>query len=232
MSRAADALTPGAERGIAALLLLLTAVSGLVDATSYLTLGHVFVANMTGNIVFLGFALAGAGGVSLVSSGVAVASFALGALVAARLHTSLSLGLPNLLGLMASVELVLAVIAIGVGLLPGVAESPTAYGIVALLAGAMGVQSATTSRLQISGFNSTVVLTTMLSTLAASSRSAGGSGLHNGRRMLAISSMFAGGLIGALLALRVNRLGPLVLAAVVLAAVVVGTRVIAGRLER
>jgi uncharacterized membrane protein YoaK (UPF0700 family) len=42
-----------------ALLVCLTVVTGLVDAFSYLSLGHVFVANMTGNVVFLGFALAG-----------------------------------------------------------------------------------------------------------------------------------------------------------------------------
>jgi uncharacterized membrane protein YoaK (UPF0700 family) len=39
-------------------------VTGLVDATSYLKLGHVFVANMTGNVVFLGFGIAGAGGIT------------------------------------------------------------------------------------------------------------------------------------------------------------------------
>ena len=46
------------------LLVVLTVVTGLVDAVSYLKLGHVFVANMTGNIVFLGFAVAGAEGFS------------------------------------------------------------------------------------------------------------------------------------------------------------------------
>ena len=39
------------------LLMLLTTVTGLVDAVSYLALNHVFVANMTGNVVFLGFAV-------------------------------------------------------------------------------------------------------------------------------------------------------------------------------
>jgi uncharacterized membrane protein YoaK (UPF0700 family) len=34
------------------LLVCLTVVTGLVDAFSYLSLGHVFVANMTGNVVF------------------------------------------------------------------------------------------------------------------------------------------------------------------------------------
>ena len=34
-------------------LLLLTLTTGLVDAVSFLGLGHVFTANMTGNVVFL-----------------------------------------------------------------------------------------------------------------------------------------------------------------------------------
>ena len=46
------------------MMVALTFVTGVVDAASYLKLGHVFVANMTGNIVFLGFALAGASGLS------------------------------------------------------------------------------------------------------------------------------------------------------------------------
>lgn len=41
------------------LLALLTLITGFVDAVTYLKYGHVFVANMTGNVVFLGFALAG-----------------------------------------------------------------------------------------------------------------------------------------------------------------------------
>lgn len=47
-----------------ALLLGLTAVTGVVDAVSYLVLGHVFVASMTGNVIFLGFGIAGAADVS------------------------------------------------------------------------------------------------------------------------------------------------------------------------
>ena len=58
------------------LLLSMTLVTGLVDAFSYLALGHVFVANMTGNVVFLGFALAGVPGFSVLASLAAVASFA------------------------------------------------------------------------------------------------------------------------------------------------------------
>src|SRR5579862_5558712 len=72
------------------LLVALTAVTGLVDAFSYLVLGHVFVANMTGNVVFLAFALVGVSGFSVVASVVALACFALGALVAGRLGRSLA----------------------------------------------------------------------------------------------------------------------------------------------
>ena len=61
------------------LLVCLTIVTGLVDAFSYLRLGHVFVANMTGNVVFLGFALAGVGEISILASLLAVLAFALGA---------------------------------------------------------------------------------------------------------------------------------------------------------
>ena len=56
------------------LFLVLTLVTGVVDATSYLSLGHVFVANMTGNIVFLGFGIAGAGGISVWASLTALAA--------------------------------------------------------------------------------------------------------------------------------------------------------------
>src|SRR5260370_15104879 len=48
-------------------LLVLTFTTGLVDAASYLGLGHVFTANMTGNIVLLGFGIAGSGGFAIAA---------------------------------------------------------------------------------------------------------------------------------------------------------------------
>ena len=68
-----------------ALLVTLTVVTGVVDAVSYLALGHVFVANMTGNVVFLGFALAGAPGLSAPAALAALAAFLLGALAGGRI---------------------------------------------------------------------------------------------------------------------------------------------------
>ena len=60
------------------LLVAMTVVTGLVDSFSYLLLGHVFVANMTGNVVFLAFAVAGAQGFSIPASVVALVAFGLG----------------------------------------------------------------------------------------------------------------------------------------------------------
>src|ERR1700734_3490420 len=59
--------------------LALTVVTGLVDSVSILRLGRVFVANMTGNVVFVGFAVAGAPGFALGASLVALAGFLVGA---------------------------------------------------------------------------------------------------------------------------------------------------------
>src|SRR6476620_258222 len=60
-------------------LLVLTLTTGLVDAVSYLALGRVFTANMTGNVVLLGFGIAGSGGLPVVAPIVSLAAFLIGA---------------------------------------------------------------------------------------------------------------------------------------------------------
>ena len=60
-------------------LLLLTATTGLVDAVAFLGLGRVFTANMTGNVVFLAFAIAGVKGLSISVSVLALVCFLAGA---------------------------------------------------------------------------------------------------------------------------------------------------------
>ena len=56
-------------------LLILTGLTGVVDAESFLSFGHVFTANMTGNVVFIAFALAGVQGLSVARSGTAFFGF-------------------------------------------------------------------------------------------------------------------------------------------------------------
>src|SRR6201985_22274 len=60
-------------------LLALTFTTGLVDAVSYLALGRVFTANMTGNVVLLGFGIAGSGGLPVVAPIVSLCAFLVGA---------------------------------------------------------------------------------------------------------------------------------------------------------
>ena len=75
----------GAQAALLRTLLILTLVSGLVDAVSYLGLGRVFTANMTGNVVVLGFAAAGAPGFSAPATLTSLGAFLLGALCAGLL---------------------------------------------------------------------------------------------------------------------------------------------------
>ena len=76
--------SPLRRRTTVGALLTLTVVTGLVDAVSYLRLGRVFVANMTGNFVFLGFSADRHSGLSSVASIVAIAGFVLSRLPGLR----------------------------------------------------------------------------------------------------------------------------------------------------
>src|SRR5437660_9725505 len=77
------------QRPLELVLIVVTFVTGLVDAVTYLAFGHVFAANMTGNVIVLGFALAGAGEISATASVVSLAAFMLGAAASARLAGAL-----------------------------------------------------------------------------------------------------------------------------------------------
>ncbi|HVX54009.1 YoaK family protein, partial [Nocardioides sp.] len=81
---------PSGRRTLVAAMLILAAVTGVIDAVSYLRMGHVFVANMTGNVVFLGFATQPGSGVSLPVSAVAIGGFLAGALAGGRLAVHLT----------------------------------------------------------------------------------------------------------------------------------------------
>jgi len=73
------------EKVIPYALLGMTAVTGLVDAVSFLSLGRVFTANMTGNIVLLAFATAHVSGLSIARSLTALLAFLVGAILGGRI---------------------------------------------------------------------------------------------------------------------------------------------------
>ena len=76
--------SPNTEKVIPYALLGMTAVTGLVDAVSFLSLGRVFTANMTGNIVLLAFATAHVSGLSIARSLTALLAFLVGAILGGR----------------------------------------------------------------------------------------------------------------------------------------------------
>lgn len=207
------------------LLVALTVVTGLVDAVSYVALGHVFVANMTGNVVFLGFAIAGAPGLSITASLTAMAAFLAGALAGGRLAVRIGehRGRHLRTATACTIPPLLAAIVVAAFAGEPVADA-SRYPLIVLLALAMGAQNATARRLAVPDLTTTV-LTLTLTGVAADSRLAGGPGGHPGRRLIAVAAMFTGALVGALLLLQVDIVWPLVLAAVLLA----GTALVAHR---
>ncbi|HET9171362.1 MAG TPA: YoaK family protein [Actinospica sp.] len=182
------------------LMLLLTLVTGFVDAYSYLALGHVFVANMTGNVVFSGFAIAGTPGFSLVASVVALAAFAVGALCGGRVSRLEPAHRGRMLSLAVVIE---GTIMLAAYLVVALAESPDTssavrYTVIVLLGLAMGTQNAAARALAVPDLTTTVLTQTITGT-SADSRAAGGPGGKAGRRLLSIAAMFLGATVGALL---------------------------------
>jgi len=204
------------------LLIALTVVTGLVDAFSYLVLGHVFVANQTGNVVFFAFALAGVGGFSVTASVVAIGSFAVGATVAGRLGRSLAAQRELLLGVTAGIQAVIVAETVTMtALSPIPVPAGLRYALIVSLALAMGAQNATARKLAVPDLTTTV-LTLTITGLAADHWLAGATGARVGRRLISVAAMFTGALAGAVLVLRVHIVYPLVIALVILVAVTVG----------
>jgi uncharacterized membrane protein YoaK (UPF0700 family) len=194
------------------LLTALTVVTGLVDAFSYLVLGRVFVANMTGNVVFIAFSLAGSHDFSLAASLTALLAFVVGALLGGRLGVRYAAHRGQLLLAAVVVEAVLVLASYVCCLLVPHAETGDArYLLVVLLGLAMGAQNAAARRLAVPDLTTTV-LTLTLTGIAADSRLAGGADSKIGRRLLSALSMFLGALVGGLIALHGHAALPLLLA--------------------
>jgi uncharacterized membrane protein YoaK (UPF0700 family) len=183
------------------ILLGLTAVTGVVDAVSYLALG-VFTANMTGNVVLLAFAVAGAPGLSVPRLTTSLAGFFLGAVLGGRIAAGMSPGPRHrwtgaAFGLEAA--LLLTALAVGAGhhsVRP--VDSVHLYAVITLAALAMGLRSATVRKLGVPDL-STVVLTSTITDLAADLSVEGGRGPRRLTRFAAVAAMFAGAAVGALL---------------------------------
>src|SRR4051812_43442862 len=159
---------------LARALLVLTFTTGLVDAVSYLALGRVFTANMTGNIVFLGFGIAGQGGLPVLAPLVSLGSFLLGAAGGGVLANRMGDRHPEHIARALAIEVSLigaaAVLAVAVDVRPHAVSGDV---VIALLALAMGVRNATVRRVGVPDLTTTV-LTMTLTAIAADSPATGG----------------------------------------------------------
>src|SRR5207244_13091141 len=207
-----------------AALHVLTGVTGLVDAVSFFGFGHVFTANMTGNILFLAFALAGAPLVSISRTLTSLAAFVAGAVLGGRLAAAMAdAGRRRWLLAVAVVEagclFAAALVSIGMSVETAL-SSRRLLVVIALTALAMGVRNATARHLAVPDLTTTL-LTLTLTGLAAESSLAGGSNPRAGRRVVSILLMVAGAAAGTVL-VRVGLSVPLALSAIcVLGATVV-----------
>ncbi|MFF7989126.1 YoaK family protein [Kitasatospora xanthocidica] len=189
-------LDPDPEHGpLVPMLLVLTVVTGVVDAVSYLELGHVFVANMTGNVVFLGFALAGAANLSATASLAALVAFLLGALAGGHLARRLPGHRGRLLTVAVGVQAALLAAGTVLAAAVGHTTDPARYTLIGLLGFAMGGQNAVVRALKVPDLTTTVL--TMTITALAADRT-------GPRRLASAVWMFAGALLGALLVLHVD----------------------------
>ncbi|MEU0278619.1 YoaK family protein [Streptomyces sp. NPDC006195] len=207
---------PVAPRWAVGALLTMTFATGLVDAVSYLRLEHVFVANMTGNVVFLGFSLAEQYRLPVLAPIVAMAAFVLGAFLGGRLSRFLG-GRPRFWLVCAfacqAAGLTLTALLLATGVLR--AEGRITLVIIALLGACSGLQNATV-RLLAPRDLMTTVLTQTLTGLSAESVLGAGIGRKPHRKIGSVLTMFAGAAVGALL-LQTTLAGVVGLAAVLVA---------------
>jgi uncharacterized membrane protein YoaK (UPF0700 family) len=214
---------PGAEPTRDALLLALTFAAGAVDAFSYLALGRVFTANMTGNIVLLGIA-AGQGGVlPALRSGLAFVGFAGGVLAGTILGgraRARDVWPPKITVVLGGELLLMLLLAAWWGAVGGRPGEGTEGAMIAVSALAMGVQTAAVRRLSVSGVTTTYVTGTLTSLMVQLTSLTGARG-DWGRWGTVLAALLAGAAVGALFTLRWRPAAPALPAAVLLGVVAV-----------
>jgi uncharacterized membrane protein YoaK (UPF0700 family) len=192
-------------------LLVLTFSTGVIDSVGYLGLGQVFTANMTGNIVLLGFGIAGVAHLPVLPHLISLAAFLLGAGAGGILAARMAARHPRHMALALAIEASLlgcaAIVAAVVDVRP---DAVSGDALIVLLALGMGVRNATVRRLAVPDLTTTV-LTLAVTGLAGDARIVGGSGKGSVRRIAAVLAMISGAVAGALL-LKTSLVLPLALA--------------------
>jgi uncharacterized membrane protein YoaK (UPF0700 family) len=212
MSRA-EAAAASVRHPLTVLLLTLTFSTGLVDAVSYLGLGRVFSANMTGNVVLLGFGIAGGYQLPIVAPIVSLLAFLAGAAIGGALADAIAARHRLHVGVTLGAEVSLLIVAVLLTALADVRpDAASGDTVIALLAVAMGLRNVTVRRIGVPDLTTTV-LTLTLTGLAADLRHLRSKRAAAARRSLAVLAMGAGAVAGALL-LKTGAAWVLALAAV------------------
>src|ERR1700693_2553048 len=194
------ASTPITEKIVPYTLLGMTAVTGLVDAVSFLSLGRVFTANMTGNVVILAFATARVPGLSIEYSLTALLSFLVGAIfggrVMARARAASQIRFAAQAFLLEDIFLFAASLC-AIGYRRDLLEhSFQPFALIALTALAMGTRNAAVRKLAIPDLTTTV-LTLTITGIGADSSLANGDNPRLARRVASVAAMFLGAALGA-----------------------------------
>jgi len=194
--------SPTAEKTIVYALLGMTVVTGLVDAVSYLSLGRVFTANMTGNLLVLAFSTARVSGLSIARSLTALLSFLMGAIFGGRImarataEAQIQFAVQTFL---LEVVFLFAASFCAIGYRGHLLEdSFQMFALIALMALAMGTRSAAVRKLAIPDLTTTV-LTLTITGIAADSSIANGNNPRVARRVASVVAMFLGAPLGAVI---------------------------------
>ncbi|GGU95039.1 membrane protein [Streptomyces albospinus] len=196
-------MEPPSGVALTMVMVCLTVVTGVLDAVSFLALGHVFTATQTGNLLFLGFGIAGQGGLPVAATVVSLGAFLVGAALGARVESGLSdrrrPWFP--VALLAEAALLVAAAVAGWESGPGDLATGRRYAAIGLMAAAMGMRNVTAMRVAAPDLTTTVETRAMTALVSGSPlgrdrRLGYGSGAGP-RRLSSVGAMLAGGLLGA-----------------------------------
>lgn len=189
--------SPVSDRSTVTALLLLTFATGLADAIAVLVLGHVFVANMTGNVIFLGFWFAPRSTVDLTGVVVAFPTFVTGTILGGRLVRHYGARARNWITAALGIEVVLmSILSVMAG--TGVCryDDNTKLLLIGGMAIVFGLQHSTARQFGIQELTTTVLTSTIVG-LGADSRLAGGDANREKLRYGVVLTMCASATVGA-----------------------------------
>ncbi|MFZ0829794.1 MAG: YoaK family protein [Thermoplasmata archaeon] len=204
----------------------MTFASGSVDVVSYLGLGRIFTANMTGNIIFLALAIGQRDLSIALNSVIALAGFSVGAIFAGRVlgHVKPATGWPpRVTALLYGHFACMAAFSVGWVIQSGYPAGAGLYLLIALSSYGMGLQNAVARHLAVPGLSTTVV-TMALTGFMMDLPALGITGPGQRRALFAVIFLFSGAAVGGTLVV-FARVTPPILTAAILGAVAVAATV-------